>query len=802
MVIDDEKGRMVLQIPTFSREQEASYIAIRLPFGWWMFGIDSENEKLDYRQEVFFKQIMKRQPKKLILTTPEPTTVFGKLSGEKDKTATYLKTLTQSLGLKQPFLNRGKFEKLKGAEKVKSDVREAKEIQYGLETEESAETENAATDEKYCRLDLSGDIHHYARYWGENTRRFGNGEFAAANYASLVAGGGGAFFDATETLIGRALDGQGNRIREDGSGSRARGEIPPQKVYPAEENSRNRTADRLFDLWNIKKGGYVQTAGAVFAVIIYTLLMHFSNASLIYSNIREKGISFYLTMPENFTTFVLYSDFRAFKPFISGFILTAAAVLVGITVYKLNSLIKDLKEKFFEEEINEQEDGRIKQLVMPFIAFFVAVVFYVAFLIFLPAGLHPFTKSYFLLVHFVICGMLVWLSMDYSNWLPVRFKIVRGLSEKTIAQMIEDPNEETDKWYLKIIGQLSREYAYKYIPAHLLVVSAIFVLLSGIRSFGSGRLSNTFADLLLLVVVLGNLVMIAYLLAVKTGAAYYKGESGYEKKYRAYFFLIGTWHALLQLLTPFIFYFYTNIYLAVLIALIVFIVNGLPITSERLKIFSAKKDREAEKKSLWFRISSFQAASNLMKKGRRELLTAGWIIYGLIFFLLPWAVLQILPKPLNTDGFSHGFSVSQLVEYLTPKILYILNLLGYAISIIIYWMNHSVYETTLTLLGRDYNQPAFFLFSVLIVAYLGYYLSRVWFSWYLAVSLAFNGHNNEAGGAARIEGFKHILRIKVEREKLTVYVIGFDEAKPEIDQLSLRLVDKFSLECQPVENSH
>lgn len=48
-------------------------------------------------------------------------------------------------------------------------------------------------------------------------------------------------------------------------------------------------------------------------------------------------------------------------------------------------------------------------------------------------------------------------------------------------------------------------------------------------------------------------------------------------------------------------------------------------------------------------------------------------------------------------------------------------------------------------------------------------MSRVWFSWYLAVSLLFNGHNNEAGRAARIQGYKHILRIKVEKDKLTEF---------------------------------
>ena len=90
------------------------------------------------------------------------------------------------------------------------------------------------------------------------------------------------------------------------------------------------------------------------------------------------------------------------------------------------------------------------------------------------------------------------------------------------------------------------------------------------------------------------------------------------------------------------------------------------------------------------------------------------------------------------------------------------------------------------------------MLSIIAVGYIGYVMSRVWLSWYLAVTMFFDGHNNEIGGAARIEGFKHILRIKVEEEKLTVYVIGFDEAEPEMRDLKLKLVDKFELNCKTI----
>ena len=160
MVFNGKRGKFLLQIPTFSRKQEASYIAIRLPFEWWMFGIDGENEKLDFRQEFYFTGITEQKPKKLILATPEPTTVFGRKAKPEEKTASYLKSITENLGLCQPFLEDGKFKPLdqcpdKSKETLKKDL------------------PKPDLDGEYCRLDLSGDVHHYARYWGEDTRKFG-----------------------------------------------------------------------------------------------------------------------------------------------------------------------------------------------------------------------------------------------------------------------------------------------------------------------------------------------------------------------------------------------------------------------------------------------------------------------------------------------------------------------------------------------------------------------------------------------------------------------------------------------------
>jgi hypothetical protein len=59
-----------------------------------------------------------------------------------------------------------------------------------------------------------------------------------------------------------------------------------------------------------------------------------------------------------------------------------------------------------------------------------------------------------------------------------------------------------------------------------------------------------------------------------------------------------------------------------------------------------------------------------------------------------------------------------------------------------------------------------------LAAPLGALLTGVWFGGYLAAALAMGCHNNEAGGAARVDRFIHFIRFKVEPERITGYVIG------------------------------
>jgi hypothetical protein len=54
----------------------------------------------------------------------------------------------------------------------------------------------------------------------------------------------------------------------------------------------------------------------------------------------------------------------------------------------------------------------------------------------------------------------------------------------------------------------------------------------------------------------------------------------------------------------------------------------------------------------------------------------------------------------------------------------------------------------------------------------GAYLTCLWLGWYFFLCLQWNGHGNEAGGAARVVSFAEFLRIKLTADRAEVWVIG------------------------------
>jgi len=226
------KGFASLTLAGFRRVQEASYVALRLPFNWWLWGLDTEPGLIDLRQKEFFSTLKTNGeqtgiPKKLIVATCSPSTVFGRIAELEELKAT--KSMCE-LGLKVPFAARNA--------KEKPDLSKSGDV---------------ALDDGQCRLDLSGDVHHYARYWGpqakEKPRKRCTAERPSANsYASIVSGAGGAFHHPSTTF-------------DD--------EICEQVLYPPEGRSREAVGNTLFKFWNVMTGGYIWLAGFIMAYIFY-----------------------------------------------------------------------------------------------------------------------------------------------------------------------------------------------------------------------------------------------------------------------------------------------------------------------------------------------------------------------------------------------------------------------------------------------------------------------------------------------------------------------------------------------------
>src|SRR5205085_7293242 len=119
-------------------------------------------------------------PRKLIVATSEPTTVYGKRNADEKTSQAFF-----DLNLKRPFLYKGLT--------VETPEEKAKLA--------AIEEEDAKLQDYSCRLDISGDTHHYTRYWGDDSRGLRN-DLALSNYASIVSGGGGASMSPTQADFG------------------------------------------------------------------------------------------------------------------------------------------------------------------------------------------------------------------------------------------------------------------------------------------------------------------------------------------------------------------------------------------------------------------------------------------------------------------------------------------------------------------------------------------------------------------------------------------------------------------------
>jgi hypothetical protein len=622
----------LLQLPTFERHQEASYVALSLPFDWWLWGLDTDNDELDFRQETFFRKLQReKKPKKLIVATPSPTTVFGKYLDADGPLAEAFKKIE----LKRPFL----------------EGKAADEL-----------------DDGECRLDLSGDIHHYARYWGpppesaadeaKRPRAKDKNGVRGANkhYASVVSGGGGAFFDPTNTYFGQ---------------------VKEQALFPDEETSRRVVSGKILNFLNILRGGSIHHLGWVMA-----LLLCF--AAVMSPGTRE-------------------TLFNRTSPFPASAIAELAPIFVSLLLF-IPGLVW-LYGYLEKTRKRVADDKSARALAVGSWVFVLATFLLMAFGVWWVRGLRPLPPmGDSLMVFFAAlwAGLMTAAYLLYTELLNERAK-----------------RSEVHKW--------------EFWPTWAMLITAAVVFCAGVWFFGQRALPvHLFADLAFITLVLSvPLGLIA--LAVRLGGARHgtPGKLGYV--------LVGLWHAVLQLTVPLLW------------------------TLGLLRVLATK-----DWPYLWALLIPpaayfvFRGAGSVLAGANlRQLLVAVWLLYGLLMIALPvWYLF----------GLTTGELFPELVE-------------------------------------ASGERRRLLLFITAVV--FGALMSCVWFGWYLAVAMIFNGHNNEAGGAARLVGYKQFMRIRLRENDLTAYVLGFVEATPAGEGLTkkleiktaegrkavpnLRLVEKFTL---------
>jgi hypothetical protein len=615
----------LLAIPGFKRCQEASFVALKLPFGWWLWGMDIEDGEIDFRQCEFFRTLhAQHAPRKLIIATPEPTTVLGKYA---DADANISQTFA-AIGLERPFLRAG--EKL---------------------------------HEGKCRLDLSGNVHHYARYWGPASDTSGVSAPTANNYASVVAGLGGAFLHPSHTDVN---------------------EIEEQALYPSKEASRREIAKEIFNPWNIWAGGYVWLLGCIIAAVVaFAATIPSSSQEAIHKVLswRGFGLSERQLAPMRLSVLQALPVYALDRPAdgqgsrqLGGVLLAVSlAALVGGAIYSKRLLIG----------LDKQKRGK-RGTITGYARALVGVILLLA--VGSMAGwmwafgrqraeITPFGSSLLVLASLVWSVFALVESVFYAEYL------------------IKQTYDRTIKWW-------------DYWPIWALLGCAVMSTVSGVWLFGTYPAAYVFSDLVFTLVFFGvGLSLI--LLAVFVGGAL-QGTVG-----RLGFGLLGVWHALLQLIVPFLLVFLGSWWVLILALAIVFAFR---------------------------RVGMFLVTRNI-----RTLLVVAWLVYGAILIGLP----------------TYGPRLNLPIDLSGP--LLPLSSLTWVIA------------------------------SCLLAGLVGTFMTCVWLGWYFAVALAYNGHTDQAGGAARIERFKQFIRFRLTENDLTGYVIAVDD--PEIDgrELKPKIIDVFQL---------
>lgn len=580
-----------LDLPGFERRQEASYVALDLPFGWWLFGLDAQNGEIDFRQREFFRGLLAEPgvPRKLILATPEPATVFDRRA---DPDGLLVRTLRE-LKLPTPFLD----------------------------------GPDQALPPDHYRLDLAGDVHYYARYWGT-----GDGE----RYASVVSGLGGAFLHPSHTQ---------------------HGELTATCQYPPADASREAINAQLFNPIRIARGGNVPVVGALLGLVLFLAWDAPGSGWFLKSLTYGVWELLALHRPASPAAPDLPDD--SFSVLSSGFL----SLLLGVSCATVAIVL--LRRHHAHVQAREP-------VPRPWGAYLCIILCAAApFLSEVPWAekeRSSLTVSLLLFVFHLFGVGAFWTAIWHREDLDERAK-------RSLVTSLDD-------WISLVIA-----------------LSGVVAVIGALRSYGSTPVWIVGLHIAFLALALFTTVGLV-LNAVLVGAA------GRPWKTRALFAAFGSWHAILQFGIPLL-WSMRGISWPVLLY--------LPLAS-----------------SSWV---GYRVARRGNGAGTTLALGALWLVVGALGLAIPCASQYVPGIERGWSAFGHGIGVM----FLTGA------------------------------------------------------LSCVWFGWYLALSLSRHGHNNEAGGAARIEDYKVILRVRLTREALTAFVIGIDRVEHDAARLKPRLIDSFTI---------
>ncbi|HEX8072438.1 MAG TPA: hypothetical protein VF546_21000 [Pyrinomonadaceae bacterium] len=836
LTVGGRKMTPQLRLPGFERRQQASYVALRLPFGWWFWGVDSELNELDLRQREYFRRAYRDAlteaeraattrtlPAKLVVATPEPTTVNRRRAKPEDKTPQALR----ALGLDNPYLRDGEL----------------------WDTDAAQREGNGQT----CRLDISGDTHHYARYWGPTTTTqastaavasstppVASGAAAAArgNYASLVSGSGGAAVSPTHTAAGEKDE-----------------RVEPRVTYPDEAQSRKMVADRIFNPWTVFRGGNVYLFGVIISAVIFLeawlnrIWLRGAGARAAAAATPQGAGGAAASWPWDWPGLCLLSDQP--EGLLSGnylrllvFMLLAIGLIGAAGRYAHWLFLRltksfDLADRRLRRAIERQRPTGLSAADrwQCWAILALAVINNLVFLYGLGHfyGLRPLLagngnncqlQTFSLPFVIVSAGLAVWsclyakrayapfetLRKAVGAGFQLRYKDVRrGVAFGEVAELKAAGLTGLRGKVSDLIVTPKTDYLPFWVLFASAAISLAYVLLEFARLTGDELVKAQGVEHIVPRLTGSLLILLTNLLAAAAalGGIFYSAGL-FKQAYRIKVTFFSYWpvrayaiFAVLCVLAGVLFfggYDMRKVVADILFALVVAgILGGLTYFGWGVGGADVQASDRAALTALGFWHGALQLLVPFLLVWWGNVWTyAAALVLVVVFWLLgtrlgnPWFKRRLRPG---------GRWVALVL------------LIAGALALALPWLTSRLpfvsdaHAPVPTLLSSGHEYLALAV-GLALAGLFGALFSCAWFGWYLAAGLAFNGHNNEVGSTVRSEQYKQFVRFRLKRERtrdaagqdvtketLTVYVIGVDDYARQARDMKLRLVDHFTLQA-------